>query len=239
MTPPPRVARSRATTATGPHPVFEETEEASSLLFELTSGPRYRGGLDGWKDGVLSGWAIDVDRSSAGASRLRWRRGGGPWRYSRPIGIRRDLAALFPDNVAGFALELASLPAETLAEIERALGEAPADEAARSASADAPARPRWAAYRSRPQRNHGPQSACAMPVGARTRATAARAPAIAERISRTMRRRPRPRFPPAALRATRLESRVFSRASTACSGRCSRAGRSISASPGRLSRCDS
>jgi len=109
---------------TGSNPGFAETEEASSLLFELTSGPRYRGGLDGWKDGVLSGWAIDLadPRRATSLALETSRRRLAAFTADKH---RRDLAALFPDNVAGFELELASLPAETLAEIERALGQAP------------------------------------------------------------------------------------------------------------------
>src|SRR5580658_411582 len=109
----------------GLHPAFEETEEASSLLFEVTSGPRYRGGLDGWKDGVLSGWAIDL-ADPRRAIVLALETGSRSLAVFAADRHWRDLAALFPDNVAGFAFEFASLPTETLAEIERALGEAPA-----------------------------------------------------------------------------------------------------------------
>src|ERR1700734_4112535 len=84
----------------GPHPVFEETEEASSLLFELTSGPRYRGGLDGWKDGVLSGWAIDVAEPQRAVS-LALEAGRRSLAVFAADRHRRDLGALFPDNVAG------------------------------------------------------------------------------------------------------------------------------------------
>ncbi len=107
-----------------PNVVFEETEEASSLLFELASGPRYRGGLDGWKDGVLSGWAIDLADPRRAIS-LALESGGRYLALFKADRHKRDLAALFPDNVAGFALELADLPTETLAEIERAIGDAP------------------------------------------------------------------------------------------------------------------
>ena len=83
---------------------FVETEEAPSLVFELASGPRYRGGLDGWRDGVLSGWAIDLRPRSAAELSLG---DGGPSRRGirRQASHRADLAALLRDNLAGFVLD--------------------------------------------------------------------------------------------------------------------------------------
>jgi hypothetical protein len=103
------------------------TDEAPSLLADLRSGSRYRGGIDGFENGVLSGWAIDL-AYPARALPLGLEAGGVGVADEVADQPREDLAEILPGNRAGFALDLKRLP-QARAAIERALAALPAEAA--------------------------------------------------------------------------------------------------------------
>ena len=97
-------------------------EDAPSHLRELETGPRFRGGIYAWRQGLLRGWAVDLD-APARALRVALEAAGEEVGETFTGEHRPDLAATLPDNVAGFALDIARLPDPARAALEAALSQ--------------------------------------------------------------------------------------------------------------------
>ncbi len=101
-----------------PKPAPELGHAAATDLDDLSSGARFRLGLDFFKDGVLKGWAVDLIQP------------GAPLRVVAAVdGVELDrtmtsehrsaMARLLPENVAGYVFDLRSWPNDRLQRLER------------------------------------------------------------------------------------------------------------------------
>lgn len=99
-------------------------QDAPSHLRELETGPRFRGGIYAWRQGLLRGWAVDLD-APARVLRVALEAAGEEVGEASTGEHRPDLAATLADNVAGFAFDIAHLPESARAALEAALNHAP------------------------------------------------------------------------------------------------------------------
>ncbi len=113
--------------------MLDEGARASADLADLSSGPRFRGGLDGLRDGKLSGWVVDLRRPAASLEVTLTAEGILLKTLATAI-ARRDLPPSLAPNVAGFQFDFTRLdPVATAAAAAKleSLGEeelaAPAD----------------------------------------------------------------------------------------------------------------
>src|SRR5436309_1448559 len=83
-------------------------EDAPSHLRELERGPRYRGGIYAWRNGVLRGWAVDLDDIARPLS-IALEAAGEPIARFASGERRPDLEEALPGNAAGFLFDFASL----------------------------------------------------------------------------------------------------------------------------------
>ena len=96
---------------------FEESDDAPGSLGDLRGGARFRAGLEGWRQGLLSGWAVDLAAPSQPLA-LALEFCGRTIAETATGAHRRPLADALPGNVAGFAFDLTGLTDAALTELE-------------------------------------------------------------------------------------------------------------------------
>src|SRR5579862_374587 len=99
------IAEHGSPTLADPRAAFDLTPVAIPDLERLNGGPRYRGGIDGLRDGVLGGWAIDLVCPKWPLA-LAFEADGIPLGTAITSILREDLASRVPQNHAGFSVPL-------------------------------------------------------------------------------------------------------------------------------------
>jgi hypothetical protein len=105
-------------------PALTDSEDAPGALRDLTHGPRYRGAIYSWRQGVLSGWAVDLLHPTSPV-RVALEAAGRVILEAETGEARPDLFGPLPGNSAGFALDLGAAAPEALEAMEAALASAP------------------------------------------------------------------------------------------------------------------
>ena len=100
-----RVRLSRQPGLPAPPALAAEPDDvATPDLRHLDSNPRFRGGIDWFRDGVLSGWAIDLAHPTEPVPLTLVSSGAVMAITQTSIG-RADLQPFVRDNIAGFWIE--------------------------------------------------------------------------------------------------------------------------------------
>jgi hypothetical protein len=105
-------------------PALTDSEDAPGALRDLTHGPRYRGAIYSWRQGVLSGWAVDLLHPTSPV-RVALEAAGRVILEAETGEARPDLFGPLPGNVAGFSLDLGAAAPDALGAMEATLAAAP------------------------------------------------------------------------------------------------------------------